>query len=420
MISHLQQKDSDIAMPLIKDNKIPKYILFVGENGSGKTTFLRKLNSLPRMEYFDFVGINNYAFFSRSVGYNSILKTCSTFKLQYGRMTLDNAWSKLSKIDFVEANTQVRNDNAGTKSFLYAISSIEAKLKHLSREDEFTRDNKQNRIIYLREITKKWNQLLGTDFELNTKRISNTNTDKDTVISIYKDKTGRLEDLSGGELRALALAINIYMFGQSDNLISLIDEPETNLHPRMQLKFADFYTQTKENCQVFIATHSPFIIKSFLEKYPNDTLILHFYKKDGKYEISSISSNQVLSTTALAEINYHVFNIPSIEFHICLFDLFHKKIEKQLNKQLTITELDNEFKKIKIFTNAINQLQNKDDFSTDKTNLLKVGVFDKTGKRMNETLPIYIRNCIDHPKHGSFTDEELHQSCDILINLNIK
>ncbi len=47
-----------------------------------------------------------------------------------------------------------------------------------------------------------------------------------------------------------------------NNGILLVDEPENSLHPSWQQKILNLYKKTGENNQVFIATHSPFIISS--------------------------------------------------------------------------------------------------------------------------------------------------------------
>ncbi len=400
-----------------QDQKIFKYILLVGENGAGKTTYLKEIKKLPILNMFYCVGINDTIYFSDYA--NTIInhKIARETKSRMSNYFLPNVFPRLMKIDYVEANTQIKSTENPSKAFLTSINTISDKLKDLAREDEISLDNERKATIYLRGITQKWNQLLGSDYLLSTKRVKNTRDDSGVVISVNKDKTGGLNDLSGGELKALALAINMYIFGQSDNLVSLIDEPETNLHPSMQLAFADFYSFKKNNNQIFIATHSPYIVKSFLTKYPDDTLVLHFCRKDKRYTISNAFENKILNNLTLAEINHRVFNIPTIELHICLFDELYQKRKIKNGGKLSIASFEEELKKCKIFNSEIVKLKNQNDFSADKSGILKVGVDDRTGRKINETLVSYIRNCIDHPKHGTFIDIELSKSIELLMDL---
>lgn len=148
------------------------------------------------------------------------------------------------------------------------------------------------------------------------------------------DKT--IYNISDGVLHCLALATYLAYFKEEDNTYLLIDEPEISLHPRAQLEFSKFLDNNKNNTnQVFIATHSPFIVKSFIEKYPNDTRIVHFQhlkeKDKDVYKADKIENFIILDFLSISEINYHVYNIPSSEYYLQLYEHL-KKITGNKNK----------------------------------------------------------------------------------------
>ena len=70
--------------------------------------------------------------------------------------------------------------------------------------------------------------------------------------------------------RAIALGL-IQLYARSgaledDNptpLILMLDEPETWLHPSAQLKLGEALSKIGEREQVFIITHSPYLIRKF-------------------------------------------------------------------------------------------------------------------------------------------------------------
>ena len=70
---------------------------------------------------------------------------------------------------------------------------------------------------------------------------------------------------SEGQLQMLILLTSLFAHGNQNDVLILLDEPETSLHPYAISVFAEAVKQaTKEwNKQVFIATHSPVLISQF-------------------------------------------------------------------------------------------------------------------------------------------------------------
>ena len=71
--------------------------------------------------------------------------------------------------------------------------------------------------------------------------------------------------VSEGHLQMLVLLTSLFAHGNQNDVLILLDEPETSLHPYAISVFAEAVKQaTREwNKQVFIATHSPVLISQF-------------------------------------------------------------------------------------------------------------------------------------------------------------
>jgi predicted ATPase len=84
--------------------------------------------------------------------------------------------------------------------------------------------------------------------------------------------------LSSGESQLLSLSIDILTIAaiwdiqKKDKRILLIDEPDTHLHPDLQIRFADFISQVvkKFDLQVIIATHSTTLLSALGQFCHND------------------------------------------------------------------------------------------------------------------------------------------------------
>jgi len=108
---------------------------------------------------------------------------------------------------------------------------------------------------------------------------------------ILFEEDGRVMDinqLSSGEKQIVFRGG--YVLQNLQNLhdsIFLMDEPEISLHPNWQLKIVDFYKRIfsdgegKQTTQIFVTTHSPFILHNYLRK--NDRVLI--IKKDEKGKV---------------------------------------------------------------------------------------------------------------------------------------
>ena len=108
-----------------------------------------------------------------------------------------------------------------------------------------------------------------------------------------------------------------------------------------------------------------------------------------------------LPTITSAEINYRIFDIASIDYHIQLYGYLQAKEKKEKpSKCDQFIEGTQEYK------------SNMPKYSVAILGLtVPQGYHDKT-------LPTYIRNAIDHPDAGRvYSEEQLRESIELLIKL---
>lgn len=229
---------------------------------------------------------------------------------------------------------------------------------------------------------------------------------------IVLDDGGTLTEASAkgtGMQRALALAvIQVYArvsrkFGDSIPIIFMLDEPETFLHPRAQNKLLKALDTIGENNQIFISTHSPYLLKHFRK---NDHDLFIFSKK---IDVTSVDSSVTLSTfgtssPTINEINYFAFGVTSTEFHNELYGFVQAKA-------ITIdakNEKEGEFEQY-LVTQSLAQT--------------KQWIRERGGVAQppqNATLQTYVRNSIHHPENthnAAFSDSELETSTEELLKL---
>jgi len=217
-----------------------------------------------------------------------------------------------------------------------------------------------------------------------------------------------------GMQRALALAlIQVYADisssdenGISKPILFFIDEPETFLHPQAQNKLLDALEKISDKSQIFIITHSPYLLK----KYKKETHSMNIFSKDSgmnKVEAGNEFDLFGSSSPSWGEINYYAFGVLSVEFHNELYGFIQAKAILEDEKYCKSEDFDK-------------YLFNKSGEAIKIDKKYKHLKSDKTVIEYNTTLPTKIRNIIHHPENPNntkFTDEELKTSIESLIPL---
>jgi predicted ATP-dependent endonuclease of OLD family len=212
-----------------------------------------------------------------------------------------------------------------------------------------------------------------------------------------------------GMQRALALAV-IQVFARVSSkmggtvpIVFLLDEPETFLHPRAQSKLLTALDKISETNQIFISTHSPYLLKHF-RKTNHDLFI--FSKNKG---MSTVDSSVTLSTfgtysPTISEINYFAFGVTTSEFHNELYGFVQAKA-------VAIDPKNDDGKKFEKYLTA------------NGLSLTKQWVQERGGvpqPAYDTTIQTYIRHSIHHPENkqnAEYTEAELEASISELLNL---
>lgn len=200
---------------------------------------------------------------------------------------------------------------------------------------------------------------------------------------------------SGIEIVLTLLLLNSIAGESKGSIIYLIDEPELHLHPSAQEKMLELLLKESKDKQIIISTHSPYMFKKCLLQ---DVGLLLFKRNDGG-EIKITNANKgdwglFRWSPSWGEINYHAYNLPTVEFHNELYGYL-----QELSDKSGINEFDS-------------YLQTKQGISETRNYIFN-------GKPLKITLCTYVRNQIHHPDNNSnvrYTDSELRKSIEILIN----
>lgn len=233
-----------------------------------------------------------------------------------------------------------------------------------------------------------------------------------------------------GMQRALALSL-IQLYAEINNksedsvekpVIFCIDEPETFLHPNAQNNLMKSFNKLSQRSQILITTHSPYLLKAFYEvnqntdNKPSLKDKLNIFSKEeaskenanSKERYSGFNKKEMLNVSGeysptWGEINYCAFDMPSVEYHIELFNALHKKaIGKHYDQgKGTVSE-----KSISSFDKWLIEQETENSTDDNHFNINHVG---KPYCKRDKSMSTYIRNYIDHP--GDLIDNHV-EKCD--------
>ncbi|OFJ76083.1 hypothetical protein HMPREF2845_04670 [Rothia sp. HMSC065B04] len=109
----------------------------------------------------------------------------------------------------------------------------------------------------------------------------------------------------------------------SKNIFGL-DEPETWLHPRAQIKLIKAVREISKSQQVILVTHSPYMLQDFAPDNSN-VIVLGESPNGGRaYRYTELNKCK-LPYISWNAINYYVFGVPSVEFMDELYGEFQKR-----------------------------------------------------------------------------------------------
>lgn len=215
-----------------------------------------------------------------------------------------------------------------------------------------------------------------------------------------------VKDLGSGiEIILTILLLKNIAEASNGKIIYLIDEPELHLHPKAQEKLLELLLEEAKDKQIFISTHSPYMFKGAIGEGAKLSI---FKRSDGDIEIIDARDNGWGTfgrfSPTWGEINWHAYDLPTIEFHNELYGFLQAKA----------TDEDEQNYYEEIFDTWI-----EGKLNTGQNKIWKKIKQDGSTEDTNRTLQTYIRNSIHHPentKNDKYSDEELRTSTQEMID----
>ncbi|MBF1660710.1 MAG: AAA family ATPase [Rothia mucilaginosa] len=211
------------------------------------------------------------------------------------------------------------------------------------------------------------------------------------LLQILADQQSSLSEESSGE-------------SDVNNMIFGFDEPETWLHPKAQINLAEALCKISEDMQIFVVTHSPYVIR---ELHKSGAMINISGPESGEDRVRYVNSLSSMGLNRLSAdaVNYYAFDIPSAGFMDELYGHFascclhpeggfanEKEIEKELHLLMPGISLKEWVRESK----------------NGATNTYRI------------PLCVYVRNSVHHPENSNnpkrYTEEELENSIKQLMD----
>ena len=339
---------------------------------------------------------------------------------------IDNTITALFDAQFVWADTNSGDisDFAKTKISGKIINAITKDFINSATWDNFKKSHKEtfgegeNSLANtLKPIENKIQQILSEQYGETEVRFSFSLPEIESFFktgNIALSENGietKSSEKGTGMQRALALSLiqvyadisSAYENGVSKPILFFIDEPETFLHPLAQNKLLDALEKISEKSQIFIATHSPYLLKKY-KKVAHSMSV--FSKNKGMTRVEAGKELALFgnSSPTWGEINYYAFNVLSVEFHNELYGFVQARAILEDEKNY----YEDNFEQYLVSKGIA---QDKPYVRLNKNNTIA---------NQTRTLPTKIRNIIHHPENthnAKYADEDLKASIESLIQL---
>lgn len=178
-----------------------------------------------------------------------------------------------------------------------------------------------------------------------------------------------------------------------------IDEPELCLHPLGQKKLLDAFMVISQNRQVFVTTHSPFMLSS--PNLVNAGLFICTKTGEVSSVVSANSQPMFPWSPSWGEITYRAYNLATVDLHNELYGYIQEK-----HTLPRIADVDQ-------WLNG-HGVANSKQWTIERNG--------NPGQTIATTLQSFIRNHIHHPENvtmqsNRYSDSDLQQSIEQMITL---
>lgn len=394
-----------------------KNIIFVGDNGVGKTNLLRSL--------LEIIGSTTRSYIYRYIEYELSDRVCRFERIQddaehnHRFQLYDAETDHIYMISPLEDDYPLElrprseefimsysnNDHFDRKNDTF--SSVIDRMVNLQNEDSINyayynikHDNAPLRWseFFQRSKMKTFADSFNAFFEdMRYFGMGFTDQHKKVIGFTKYGKQIDTQSLSSGEKQIIERTVPILeiMTEQKDNLL-FIDEPEMSLHPKWQERIQTYFKQLftdvdgiQQN-QIFMASHSSALLKKAL--MDETSLVVRLINHNGRVEAQRIEHPTNLSNVTFAEVNYLVFDIVSAEYHNQLYCQIQNR--HNLSK---VKACDDYIYHHHAFNS--NQHQRNSGY----------------GHVQYNTICSYIRNAIDHYDNShTYTEDELRCSIQLM------
>ena len=369
-------------------------IVFAGENGAGKTTILETVSTFLNMgsfEYFDFIEYfatgNTFKAIQPSDPnpqikdfFDIVVNSTNTIKIRTNknnnRQDIDT--NALDIRHYGCVFSKARADYKTGQITSITTKHLDTEKYDNDKEDDFTSlkqlivdiQNQDNSDYVdlnkgLGTTAKLWSEFYPTSKiyrfknafdsffgKLKFEKVVDSNNEK----AILFNKNGKeisIDKLSTGEKQIVFRGIYLLKNNKKLNGAAImVDEPELSMHPKWQkniLKYyKDLFTENgNQNVQLFIATHSEYVLEEALSNKA-DNLVIVLNDVNGVIEAKRIDAPSVLPSITSAETTYLAFDIVSNDYHIELYG--HLQQKASLN---SVKLCDNYIKSHGLYNSAI-------------------------------------------------------------------
>lgn len=258
-----------------------------------KIDFKEQRGTYSRLKIYIYNGTNKEELDSYNILHHGKLeKMISSF---YSVANIDYAFSDISNITTIDIDKSYGNSIKSSNNTGNQIKQTFIDIYNYDAQDfqEWANENKGKTIdedmMYIRlKRFKNAFKYIMNDLEFD--RIVNT-PDKIDVMFKRNNRRINIDNLSTGEKQIIIRGGFLLRFLKLlQGGIILIDEPELSLHPDWQNKILQFYKKLfinengEQTSQIFVATHSPFIINNS-SRYNDKVIVLNRNSATGNVEV---------------------------------------------------------------------------------------------------------------------------------------